>query len=132
MTRHIVLTLAAGAVAASVTAHAQTAGAPVRHPDPGSHVLDVAVETRVTTHRPYSAEAVVETVQVLADGNRIQRSVITRVYRDGGGRTRRETIAGDVVTSISISDPVAHVSFTLDPLRKVAFRTGGRIVLPAG
>jgi hypothetical protein len=81
------------------------------------------VETRVTTDRPYSADAVNETLQVLADGNRISRRSVTKVYRDGAGRTRREMLNDDgTVRSITISDPVGHVSYTLDPKAKAAFK----------
>ena len=51
-----------------------------------------AVEAKITTGAPYSAEAVTESTQVLADGNRINQKSVTRVYRDGEGRTRREEI----------------------------------------
>src|SRR5215217_5693328 len=47
-------------------------------------------ETRITPGRPYSAEAITESLQVLADGNRISRHSVTRIYRDSEGRTRRE------------------------------------------
>src|SRR5688572_25104377 len=39
---------------------------------------------------PYSAEAITEMVQTLADGNRIVRESKALVSRDGQGRTRRE------------------------------------------
>jgi hypothetical protein len=82
-----------------------------------------AVETRVTTGAPYSGEAVTEFTQTLADGNRIARKTVTRVFRDSEGRTRREqttiTAAGESV-SISIVDPVARTSFVLDPANRVA------------
>ena len=52
----------------------------------------MAVEARVTPGKPYSAEAVTESTQVLADGNRIVRKSTTRMYRDSEGRTRREQI----------------------------------------
>jgi hypothetical protein len=85
----------------------------------------VAVESRITAGAPYSAEAVNESVQALADGNRIVRKTSTRIYRDSEGRTRREqlTSTGDVQT-VSISDPVAGAAFVLDPGTKTAQRTG--------
>ena len=90
-------------------------------------VLD-AVETRVTPDRPYAAEAVTETVQVLGDGNRISRTAVTKVYRDGAGRTRREMLAEDgTVRAITITDPVAHVSYSLDPATKVAYKRGASL-----
>lgn len=86
------------------------------------------VTTRVTTDRPYSAEAVNESLQTLPDGNKIHRTSITRVYRDGAGRTRREMLNDDgTVRSITISDPVAKVSYTLDPAAKTATRGGAAV-----
>jgi hypothetical protein len=102
----------------------------------------VEVATRVplekaTTGAPYSAETLVEGVQVLADGNRIVRKTTGRVYRDSAGRTRRED-DGQVMTArspdgpvtaanrrtiVSIVDPVAGYSYSLDAERKIAWRT---------
>src|SRR5687767_2244025 len=42
------------------------------------------------TGAPYSADAVTETIQILSDGNRIVRKVISRMARDREGRTRRD------------------------------------------
>src|SRR2546422_8763429 len=39
---------------------------------------------------PFSAVAVSETTQTLADGNRIHRTTQTALFRDSQGRTRRE------------------------------------------
>lgn len=89
------------------------------------------VESRITTGRPYSAEAVTERTQVLADGNRINVRSTSRVYRDSEGRTRREAIEPDgSVRSITISDPVAKNSYTLDPKTKVAYAAGGGVIAP--
>jgi hypothetical protein len=92
-----------------------------------------AVEGRVIPNAPYSAEAVTESTQVLADGNRINRKSVTRVYRDGEGRTRREELndSGTVV-SVSIVDPVAHVTYVLNPSSRTAYRDGIRIAMPGG
>ena len=67
----------------------------------------LALETRVTRGKPYSAEAVTEFVQVLGDGNRIVRKTSARIARDSEGRTRREELATDgpvEKSSISITD----------------------------
>lgn len=83
---------------------------------------------------PYSAETVIESAQALADGNRINQKTTGRVYRDGEGRTRREEDRNVRVgsptgftstrrTSISIVDPVAGFSYSLDPESKIAWRT---------
>jgi len=47
---------------------------------------------KVAKGAPYSATAEAETVQTLADGNRIRNKTATLVYRDGEGRTRREVV----------------------------------------
>src|SRR5438045_1295292 len=43
---------------------------------------------------PYSAEAVTESTQVLADGNRIVNRTSSKQYRDSEGRERREISIG--------------------------------------
>ena len=85
----------------------------------------VSVEDRPVTGAPYSAEAVRESVHVLADGNRIVRRSVMRAYRDGKGRTRREELGPDgQVLTIGVSDPASGTNFTFDPAGKVAHRTG--------
>ena len=59
---------------------------------------------------PYSADEVTQFSQTLADGTRIQRENKVSVWRDGEGRVRRES-----PTEITIADPVAGVSYVLDP-----------------
>ena len=66
----------------------------VRNIVPGSGAVEfLSMEmgsSSVVKNAPYSAEAVTETVQTLADGNRIVRKNSVAQYRDGEGRTRRE------------------------------------------
>ena len=69
---------------------------------------------------PYSAEVITETNQTLGDGNVISHKRTSRVYRDGEGRTRQETLRGDTVRSIYIYDPAAEMSYTLIPGSKLA------------
>lgn len=73
---------------------------------------------------PYSAETIVDSSQTLADGNRINRKTTGRVYRDSEGRTRREEDRQDGTIGISISDPVGGAAYSLDPVKKIAWRTG--------
>ena len=89
---------------------------------------------QVVKGAPYSGEAVTETVQTLADGNRIVRKSSARVYRDGEGRTRREqtaanvgpfATAGDAPAVVFINDPVAGVGYTLDARTHMARKTTG-------
>jgi len=92
----------------------------------------IAVEAKIIPGAPYSAEAVTETTQVLADGNRINRKSVTRVYRDGEGRTRREDVDDTgAVLNISIVDPVAHASYVLDPSSRTAYRNTYLLAMPA-
>jgi hypothetical protein len=145
MKTQLILAAVAFACIAPATTHAQAqsrprAVMPTPVPDQaapvGTRTVMGTVETRVTRDRPYSADAVSETVQVLADGNRIARRSVTRIYRDGAGRTRRETLNDDgAVRSISISDPVAGTGYTLDPQAKAAYKSSGMVVampMPTG
>ncbi len=81
---------------------------------------------RSVTGAPYSAEVVTETNQSLADGNHISRRTTGRVYRDGEGRTRREEDRQDGSVAISIVDPVAGVSYSLEPEQRIAWQTSTR------
>lgn len=90
----------------------------------GGRSVMAPVETRITTGKPYSAEAVTESLQVLGDGNRISKKSVTRVYRDTEGRTRREQFDADgTARTITISDPVGQVSYTLNPQTKTGFQS---------
>jgi hypothetical protein len=62
---------------------------------------------------PYSAKAVNETIQTLADGNRIVQHTSAMQYRDSDGRERREETSAMGV--IFITDPVAGTRYTLHP-----------------
>jgi hypothetical protein len=76
---------------------------------------------KAVTGAPYTATAVTETTQVLADGNRIVNKMESQVARDSQGRTRRqETMSnvGPLATNgpkmAFINDPVAKVNYILD------------------
>jgi hypothetical protein len=90
---------------------------------------------------PYSAEAVTESIQVLADGNRIVRKSAAMVYRDSEGRTRREqtlrsvgpyAVAGDPPQMIFINDPVAGVNYILEPRGRTVRKMGLPRIEPSG
>ena len=108
-------------------------------PPPGANFVFVASESfggKVVKGAPYSAESVTETIQTLADGNRIINRITSQVYRDSEGRTRREqTLKGlgilgageEPLQTIFINDPVAGVTYALDSrshtaLKSVPFR----------
>ena len=85
---------------------------------------DFVFNGSTVTNAPYSADEKTESVQTLADGTKITNVTTARIYRDSQGRTRREmTLPGpgdEKHTMITISDPVAGASFTLDPQMKIA------------
>ncbi len=102
---------------------AATAGAPIT--DTLSFIANqFRFDGKPVADAPYSAESVTESVQLLADGNRISNKTTSQVYRDGLGRTRREEplpLPGSLAKkTIFINDPVAHVSYVLDPDKKTA------------
>jgi hypothetical protein len=81
------------------------------------------------TGAPYSAEAINERVQTLADGTHITQPVQkTKFYRDSQGRTRIERTfpapAGAVAgpATIEINDPVSGAHYTLHERNHTAYR----------
>ena len=74
----------------------------------------------VITGAPYSATAVTETTQALADGNRIVNKSSGLVARDSQGRTHREItlhrigpLAVDSPKTYFINDPVTHTQYVI-------------------
>ena len=82
---------------------------------------------KVVRNAPYSAEAVTERMQTLADGNQIVTRQSTLSYRDSAGRTRQDVQddKGEVRT-ITITDPVDGATFILNPRQK----TGTKVPAP--
>lgn len=79
---------------------------------------------RVVKGVPYSATATTETIQRLSDGNQIIRKNESKLYRDSEGRSRIEqrletigkwTADGQAQQGIFINDPVAGISYSVDP-----------------
>jgi hypothetical protein len=85
----------------------------------------ISFETKVVKGAPYSATVEAETVETLADGNRIRFKSTTHVYRDSGGRTRREVVEKEqnAATEIFISDPASGVNYILYPHRRSASKS---------
>ncbi len=114
----------------------QEGGPPMRHkimgPDGGVSVFiasEMGFGGKVVKGSPYSAQAVTESVQTLADGNRIVRKMTASVYRDSEGRTRQDqsvgnigpyAVAGEPRQVIFINDPVGNVNYVLDARDKTA------------
>jgi len=112
----------AGLVFAAAALHAQ---------DPSTFKFEVQarmpLETRTVKNAPYSAEVVTDHMQQLADGNRIVEHSSGRVYRDREGRVRREEDRPSGHSAISIFDPVSGVSYSLDPERRIAWKSSAQV-----
>lgn len=87
---------------------------------------------KVVKGSPFSAVAVSEMTQTLADGNRIVHKSQTSLFRDSQGRFRRETslpALGPLAALpthgiIEIHDPVAGTAYILEPEGKIARKIG--------
>lgn len=94
------------------------------------------VAGKVVKNAPYTAEAFTESIQTLADGNRIVRKSSSALARDSEGRTRRDMTVGGFGTIAAthpeaprvsfIHDPVSNSSVTLDHNSKTARKGAGR------
>jgi hypothetical protein len=89
----------------------------------GTPGFRVPVEGKLIKGAPFSADIVTESIQTLSDGNRIVQRSTTRFYRDSAGRVRREEERGTGSPAISITDPVAGRSYSLDPDNRTAQQT---------
>jgi len=89
---------------------------------------------------PYSATTSNESIQTLADGNRLVQTSTGTIARDSQGRTRQETVlpaignlsAANAPHLIFIHDPVAQTSYTLNLTEKTAQKMPALPPLPAG
>jgi hypothetical protein len=85
---------------------------------------------------PYSATITNESVQTLADGNRIVQSSTGTTARDSQGRTRQDAplppignlSAANAPHIVFIMDPVAQVSYTLN----LTDKTAQKLSMPSG
>lgn len=84
---------------------------------------------KIVKGSPFSADAVSESVQTLADGNRIVHTSTSKLYRNSEGRFRRQTSNGsggvfgtyyDFGPFTTILDPVMGSKFLLDDKLKTA------------
>lgn len=121
--------------------HAQEAASPPPPPEAiGGQIFFTRMAEgpggKVVTGAPYSAQAITETAQTLADGNKIRHQTTAKLYRDSQGRTRREETLGNLgpwaaaethpQQLITINDPVADVNYILNPAQRSAFKMSGR------
>jgi len=89
---------------------------------------------------PYSATTSNESIQTLADGNRLVQTSTGTTARDSQGRTRQDTVlpaignlsAANAPHLIFIHDPVAQTSYTLNLTEKTAQKMPALPPLAAG
>lgn len=125
--------LIAGLIAVSVAAAQDVSQTEALRRDLEALTAQVRVAGGVVKNAPFSAEATTTTTQALADGNRIEQSTTQKLYRDSQGRERREQsllavgalARPDAPTTITISDPMERISYTLNPQTHTARRTPG-------
>jgi len=91
----------------------------------GPTYVRAGVQPELVKGAPYSAEVVNESTQMLSDGNRIVRRSTSRIYRDSEARTRREDDRGGASPAITIGDPVAGTTWTLDVDNRTARQMPG-------
>jgi hypothetical protein len=84
------------------------------------YMTEMTASSELVTNAPYTATAVEENTQTLADGNRIVHKSSDFVARDSQGRTRRETtfthvgtVQMDAPKMVFISDPNTHTQYIL-------------------
>jgi len=137
-TKPLILALLLSSIAAPVLAEETTGPEPKGHleirPD-GTTIMRASSITvapdgtliarmQPVRNAPYSAHAIRERQQALADGNQINdRRRPTAYYRDSAGRTRQEIVndQGELQT-VTINDPVANLTWILKPRERVAIR----------
>jgi hypothetical protein len=104
-----------------------------------------ASSERFVKNAPFSADAISESVQTLADGNRIVRSSTSKLYRNSEGRFRREMAPGtggalgSLYTyghGVTLIDPVGGYRYMIDTnlktARQTVMRPKGEITIVSG
>ncbi len=107
----------------------------------GAFGFDAKMSGSSVQGAPYSATITNESVQTLADGNRIVQSSTGTTARDAMGRTRQDAplppignmSPADAPHIVFLQDPVAQVSYTLNLTDKTAVKNPGfsGMALPA-
>jgi hypothetical protein len=91
----------------------------------GAFFVRTGVQAETVKSAPYSADVVNESVQTLTDGNRIVQRSTSHMYRDTDGRVRREEERGGSSPVVTITDPMAGMSWTLDVDNRTARQMPG-------
>ena len=114
-----------------------------QQPAPAKVLAEVASGASAVKGQPFSADTVNESVQTLADGNRIVQTMNGKIYRNSEGRVRREMTGGnggnagfgnntfffDYGPRVSIAEPAGGHRVLLNEKEKTAFTVS---VVPEG
>ena len=128
-------------LALSLTAAAALAAFAQQATSPKAVTEIIASSEKIVIGAPFSAEAISESLQVLADGNRIARSSSNKMYRDAQGRFRREGISNpgtvfgayfELQPTVLILDPVNGFKYFLNTDSKTVRRYTLRIPAQLG
>lgn len=117
----VLLTLGAGLCFAQSTIHSQANGSLAGGLLTANAWSGQPFAAKIITSLPFTAEAVVETDQTLADGSHVINRQTVTAARDIQGRTYREEIlaipanGGSAPKAIFITDPVAKANYFLGP-----------------
>jgi hypothetical protein len=132
---------------ATVFGEAAAPTAPPLPPPPGTAAVATTASTDFVYFRsdlkpvkaaPYAAESQTETIQSLADGNRIVRKWTSKTYRDSEGRTRTDNTVNalgpwnpdsQTLSISSIYDPSTGESFSLNHQAKTAMKASHRMTM---
>jgi hypothetical protein len=105
----------------------------------GQVTSTISAKSTAVQGAPYSATITNESVQTLADGNRIVQTSTGTTARDSQGRTRQDTVlpaignlsAANAPHLVFIHDPAAQVSYVLNLTEKTAQKLPMPPPLPA-
>ncbi|HLK18527.1 MAG TPA: hypothetical protein VKT81_06200, partial [Bryobacteraceae bacterium] len=129
------LTLSAGSLFAQMEAKQQQEMKVLAETMHTAGVAAFSASSHTVTGSPYSATVVNESVQTLADGNRIVQKSSGTTARDSSGRTRNDAtlpLIGNMSAAgaphlVFIVDPVAEKSYTLNLDEKTAHAMGHKM-----
>ncbi len=97
-----------------------------------------AISATAVQGAPYTATVTNESIQTLADGNRIVQTSTGTMARDSMGRTRQDAPVSSIGSiaranaphMVFIRDPVAETSYTLNLTDKTAHKAPSRMLAP--
>ncbi|HEX3743973.1 MAG TPA: hypothetical protein VHW09_08580 [Bryobacteraceae bacterium] len=74
-----------------------------------------SIRLKAVKNQPFTAQAQIQSIQTLADGNRITRTSSASIARDSDGRTRREQTGSGIAF---IYDPVQGIAYVVDSRKR--------------